>query len=106
MPFKTVRLTTIHFEPKRTISISGGGLGRLQMVSEPNARRCASKDARPPRGVDCEIPHQLERERSIPYKGVETSSLQARFKTVRLTAIRNESKQTISISGGSGLLQV
>ena len=29
-----------------------------------------------------------------------------RFKTVRLTAIRNGSKQTISISGSLGLLQI
>jgi len=27
-----------------------------------------------PKGVDCEIPHWLEGERSIPYKSVETSS--------------------------------
>ena len=39
--------------PKRIISISGG-LGLLQMVLESVFRR-ASKDARPPRGVDCEI---------------------------------------------------
>ena len=39
-------------------------------------------------------------ERSIRYKGVETS----RFKTVRMTAIRNEPKRTISTSGGFELL--
>ena len=45
--------------PKRTIS-AGGGLGLLQMISKPV---CASEDARPfLRGVDCEIPHRLERE--------------------------------------------
>ena len=58
---------------KRTISASGG-LGLLQMVSEPDTGLCASKDARSPRWVDCEIPHRLERgEGSISYKGVETS---------------------------------
>jgi len=31
------------------------------MVSEPDTRRCDSKDAGPPRGEDCEIPHRLER---------------------------------------------
>ena len=46
--------------PKRTIFASGG-LGLLQMVSEPDTERCASKDIGPPRGVDCEIPHWLER---------------------------------------------
>ena len=45
--------------PKRTISASGG-LGLLQMVSELDTERCVSKDARPPRGVDCEISHRLE----------------------------------------------
>ena len=45
---------------KRTISASGG-LGLLQMVSEPDIGQCASEDAEPRRGVDCEIPHRLER---------------------------------------------
>ena len=33
--------------------------GLLQMVSEPGSGRCASEDAGPPRGVDCEVPHRL-----------------------------------------------
>ena len=41
--------------PKRTIFASGR-LGLLQMVLEPN-----SEDVGPPSGVDCEIPHELER---------------------------------------------
>ena len=45
---------------KRAISASGG-LGLLQMVSEPDTGRCANEDAGPPRGVDSEIPHRLER---------------------------------------------
>ena len=43
-----------------TISNSGG-LGLLQMVLESDTGRCASEDAGPSRGVDCEIPHRLER---------------------------------------------
>ena len=43
----------------RTIS-TNGGLGPLQIVSEPDTRWCASEDA-DPKGVDCEIPRQLER---------------------------------------------
>ena len=58
--------------PKWTISTSGG-LGLSQMVSELDTGWCASEDVGSPRGVDCEISHRLERERSIPYKSVETS---------------------------------
>ena len=47
--------------PKWTIFASGQ-LGLLQIVSELDTERCASKDARPPRGVDCEILHRLEKE--------------------------------------------
>ena len=62
--------------PKRIISASGG-LGPLQMVSEPDTGQCASKgteprrevdteqcasaDVGPRRGVECEISHRLER---------------------------------------------
>ena len=45
---------------KRTIS-ARFGLGLLQMILEPYTRRCASEEAGPPRGVDCEIPRWLER---------------------------------------------
>ena len=31
------------------------------MVSEPGIEQCASEDVGSPRGVDCEIPHRLER---------------------------------------------
>ena len=51
----------IRNESKWTISASGG-LGLLQMVSKLDIGWCASEDAEPPRGVDCEIPHRLERE--------------------------------------------
>ena len=60
MRFKTVRLTAIRNRPKRTISTSSE-LELLQMVSEPDTERCANEDAGPRRGVDFEIPHQLER---------------------------------------------
>ena len=46
--------------PKRTISTSGG-LGLLQMVIEPDIELCANVDAQSTRGVDCVIPHRLER---------------------------------------------
>ena len=44
---------------KQTIFTSSG-LELLQMVSEPDTRRCGSEDANP-QGVDYEIPHWLER---------------------------------------------
>ena len=55
-----MRLTAIRNERKQTIS-SNSGHGLLQMVLEPNTGWCASKDAGPPREVDCEISHRLER---------------------------------------------
>ena len=39
----------IRNELKRTI-FGNSGLGLLQMVSEPDIRRCASEDVGPPRG--------------------------------------------------------
>ena len=74
MCFKTMRLTTIHNRPKRTISASGG-FRMLQMVSEPDTGRCSSEDARPHRliGVDYEIHISCRGERNISYKDVKTS---------------------------------
>ena len=46
-------------ESKRTILVSGE-LGPLQMVSELVTWRCTSEDVGP-KGMDCEIPHPLER---------------------------------------------
>ena len=60
MYFKNLEGKPERESPKRTISTSGG-LGLLQMVSEPDTEWCASEDVGLPRGVDCEIPHQLER---------------------------------------------
>ena len=45
--------------PKRTI-FTHRGLGLLQIASELDTRWCASEDTGP-KGVDCEIPHRLER---------------------------------------------
>ena len=72
MCFEIVRLTEIYNEPKWTIFASGG-LELLQIVSELDTRWGASEDVGPPREVDCEISHRLERGTSIPYRGVETS---------------------------------
>ena len=55
-----MRLIAIRNGPKWTISTSGG-LGLLQMVLELDTGRCASEDTVLSRGVDCEIPHRLER---------------------------------------------
>ena len=41
---------------------ASGGRWLLQMVSEPGSGRCVGEDASPQGGVDCEIPHRLERE--------------------------------------------
>ena len=70
--FKTVRLTAIRNRLKRIISTSGE-LEPLQMILKPDTKRCASDDAGPLRGVDCEIHIGWREERNIFYKGVETS---------------------------------
>ena len=57
---------------KRTISASGG-LGTLQMVSEPDTGRCANEDTGLSRGWIVRSHIGWRRERSILYKGVETS---------------------------------
>ena len=46
--------------PKRTIS-ANGGLGLLQLVSEPDTGRCASKEAKPQRGSEHEAVCQQRR---------------------------------------------
>ena len=51
MRFKNLEGKPERESPKRTISASGG-LGPLQIVSEPDTRRCASEEAVPRRGVD------------------------------------------------------
>ena len=48
----------------------GGGLGVPHRLEKGTN---ASEDVGPRRRVDCEIPHRMERERNILYKGVETS---------------------------------
>ena len=49
MRFKNLEGKPERKSPKRTISASGG-LGLLQMVSEPDTERCASKEAEIRRG--------------------------------------------------------
>ena len=55
-----MKLMAIPNGPKRTISVRGG-LGLLQIISEPDTGLCASEEAGLSRGVDCEIPPRLER---------------------------------------------
>ena len=62
----------IRNRPKQTISTSGG-FELLQIVSEPVTERCASEDAGPQGGWIVRSHIGWRRERSIPYKGVETS---------------------------------
>ena len=60
MHFKIVRLTTIRYELKLIMSISGG-LGFLQMVSKPDIGQCVNDHVGLPRGVNCEISYCLKR---------------------------------------------
>ena len=78
MRFKTMRLTTICNELKRTIS-SSVELGLLQMASKPDTEWYASEDAGPPRGINMISHINWRGERNIPYKGVETSPLTDAF---------------------------
>ena len=57
--------------PKQIISVSGG-LGLLQMVLEPDAGRCASKDANPQGGWIVRSHVGWRGEQNISYKDVET----------------------------------
>ena len=77
----------IHNEQKRTISTNSG--------HEPDTGQCASEDVVSQRGWIVRSYISWRGERNIPYKG---------FKTMRLMVIRNGLNQTISISGGHGLL--
>ena len=45
-------------------------------------------------------------EQSIPYKGVEPSPSQTRFKNLEGKLKKERPKRTVSISGGLGLLQI
>ena len=102
--FKTMRLTAICNVPKQTISASSG-FGALQIVPELDIERCASEDARPPRRWIVRYHIGWRGERNILYKGVKTSPQYTCFKTMRMKAIRNGSKWTISTSNGLGPLQ-
>ena len=69
-----MRLTAIRNKPTRTISASSG-LWLLQMLLEPDTKWCASKDAGPPRGMDCKIAHWLERGTKHSLQGCVNLSL-------------------------------
>ena len=69
-----MRLIAIRNGPKQTISASCR-LELLQMILESDTERCVNEDAGTLRGVDCEIPHRLERRTKHPYKGVENLSI-------------------------------
>ena len=72
MHFKNLEGKLGRESPKRTISASGG-LGLLQMVSEPDTGWYASEDAGPPKEWIVRSHIGWRRERNIPCKGVETS---------------------------------
>ena len=82
---------------KRTISASGGPRS-LQMVSELNKARCASKDAGSRGGGPTPIGGKKE---NTIYTCVETFPQQTCFK-----ALRGSLKRTISASGGPRSLQM
>ena len=57
--------------PVRTLGPKGNRLGVVPYPLEKVAS--ASEDAGIRKGVDCEIPHKLERRQNILYKDVKTS---------------------------------
>ena len=72
--------------------------------------RCASEDAEPRRGVDCDIPHRLKKEMSVsedagPRRGVNCEiphRLGRRMKNLEGKPERESPKRTIFASGGLG----
>ena len=62
----------IHNEPNQTI-FANGGLGLLQMVSEPDIKQCVSEGADPQGGWIVRSHVDWGEEQSISYKSVETS---------------------------------
>ena len=72
MRFITVRLTVIYNRSKGTVSACGG-LGLLQMVSEPDTKRCVGEDIGPPSGWIVRSHIDWRGERNSLYKGVKTS---------------------------------
>ena len=77
----------------------------LQLVSEPDTKRCASEDAGPRRGVDCDPTSVGKGNEAFFIKGVETSPQNTHFKNLEVKPERENRKRTISASGGIGLLQ-
>ena len=62
----------IRNEPKQTIFVSSG-LGLLQIVSEPDTKRCTNEDAGPQGRWIVRSHIGWRGEQSIPHKDVETS---------------------------------
>ena len=88
--------------PSRSVS---GGLGLLQMVSEPNTKRCAQRGRWDPKGGGLWDPTSVGEENETFLIRV-WKPLPSRYvlKPWGWTVICNELKQTISASGGLGLL--
>ena len=81
-----------------------GGLGYKE-YHIPTLGSVSARTLGPLKRVDCEIPRQLKRGCILIRVWKPLYSRQA-FKTMRLTTIRNRSKQTISASCRLGLLQM
>ena len=94
-----MRFKTLRGNPKRTISVSDG-LELLQMTSELDTGQCVSEDVGPQRKWIVRSHIGWRGKRNISYKGVETSPLQTRFKTLR----ENPKGKTRSTDGGHGRL--
>ena len=88
------------------IIFASGGLGLLQMVSEPDTWQCASKDTWLSRGWIVRSDISWRGERNIPYKSVETSPQQTHFKILRGSPEGKAKKMTIFASGRLGRLQM
>ena len=58
--------------PARTLGPKGGGVD-CEIPHRMERGTSTNEDVGPLSGVDCEIPHRRERERIILYKGVKTS---------------------------------
>ena len=100
LPSRRVR-KTLRESPKRIIPTSGG-LRLLQMVSEPDTGRCASKDAGPQGGWMVSS-HQLKGGTKHSLQGCGNLSLADGFKNLEGKPNRENRKKTISarrVGGG------
>ena len=72
------------------------------MVLESVIGQCASEDVGPPSGLIVRSHIDWIGERNIPYKGVETSPYQTRFKTLRRSLERKAQKEQYLLAVGFG----